>query len=436
MPIVAFLARVVALAAVSAAISACASDPATTQATQEPIRTPNLPGKQANSPARHPEMSQQAIASAAANFKQCIASLGSQAQARGISRAIYDRETAGLEPDMKILELMDRQPEFTKAVWDYIDQLVAERRINQGREIFAQNRATFQRIEQTYGVDPYVVAAIWGIESNFGSNKGDRDVIRSTATLACIGRRQEFFRAEFLAAMEIVARGDIHRERFKGSWAGAFGQTQFMPTTFKRLAVDFNGDGRRDLVDTVADALASTANNLSKNGWQRGLSWGYEVKLPRNFNYKIANRNVKKSAQEWASLGVQRIRGQLPATQGYILAPAGARGPAFLMTQNFQVILRYNPADAYALAIGHLADRIRGGGPFESDWPRGEQVLSRAERAEMQERLSALGLYNGATDGKFDERTQAALAEYQQRIGVTPDAFATAALLERLRRGR
>ena len=432
---VALLARVAALAAASAAISACASDPSTTQ-TVEPIRTPNLPGKQANQ-SRHPEMSQQAIAASAANFKQCVAALGAQAQQRGISQAIYNRETSDLEPDMKILELMDRQPEFTKAVWDYIDQLVAERRISQGREMFAQNRAVFQRIEQTYGVDPYVVAAIWGIESNFGSNRGDRDVIRSTATLACIGRRQEYFRAEFLAAMEIVARGDIHRDRFKGSWAGAFGQTQFMPTTFKRLAVDFNGDGRRDLVDTVADALASTANNLSKNGWQRGLSWGYEVKLPRNFNYSLANRNVKKSAHEWASLGVKRIRDQaLPQTQGYILAPAGARGPAFLMTQNFQVILRYNPADAYALAIGHLADRIRGGGPFESDWPRGEQVLTRAERVELQERLSALGLYSGATDGKFDEQTRAALAAYQQKIGVAPDAFATVAVLERLRQGR
>lgn len=382
-------------------------------------------------------MQPQAISADAANFRQCIASLGSQAQQRGISPAIYQRETRDLDPDMKILELMDRQPEFTKSVWDYIDQLVAERRINQGREMFAQNRTTFQRIEQTYGVDPYVVAAIWGIESNFGSSVGDRDVIRSTATLACIGRRQEYFRSEFLAAIEIVARGDIQRARFKGSWAGAFGQTQFMPTTFKRLAVDFNGDGRRDLVDTVPDALASTANNLAKNGWQRGVSWGYEVKLPRGFNYSLANRNVKKSAQEWASLGVKRTRDQaFPGTQGYILAPAGARGPAFLMTRNFEVILRYNPADAYALAIGHLADRIRGGGPFDGDWPRGEQVLSRAERVELQERLSALGLYSGAMDGRLDEKTRAALAAYQQRSGVTPDAFATVAVLERLRQER
>lgn len=434
---VAFVARMIALGAAAAALSACAGDPTTTQTAVEPIRAPGPPGKQAKAPAKHPAMSPQAIAADAANFRQCIASLGSPAQARGISRAVYERETRELEPDMRILELMDRQPEFTKAVWDYIDQLVAERRIQQGRELFALHRAIFQRIEQTYHVDPYVVAAIWAIESNFGASAGDRDVIRSTATLACIGRRQEYFRAEFLAALEIVARGDIQRARFKGSWAGAFGQTQFMPTTFKRLAVDFNGDGRRDLVDTVADALASTANNLSKNGWQRGLSWGYEVKLPRNFNYRLADRNIKKSAQEWAALGVQRVRGQaLPQTQGYIFAPAGARGPAFLMTQNFQVILRYNPADAYALAIGHLADRIRGGGPFEADWPRGEQVLSRAERVELQEHLSALGLYSGAADGKFDERTRAALAEYQQRSGMTPDAFATVAVLERLRQGR
>jgi membrane-bound lytic murein transglycosylase B len=434
---VAYLARVIAPAALCAALSACASDPTTTQSAAEPMRAPMLPGKQANSQAKHPAMSPQAIAQDASNFRQCIASLGSQAQQRGIPQAIYSRETRDLEPDMKILELMDRQPEFTKAVWDYIDQLVAERRINQGREMFAQHRAIFQRIEQTYGVDPYVVAAIWGIESNYGSSAGDRDVIRSTGTLACIGRRQEYFRNEFLAAIEIVARGDIQRARFKGSWAGAFGQTQFMPTTFKRLAVDFSGDGRRDLVDTVADALASTANNLSRNGWQRGISWGYEVKLPRNFNYAHANKSVKKSAQEWASLGVRRIRDQaFPNTQGYILAPAGARGPAFLMTRNFEVILRYNPADAYALAIGHLADRIRGGGPFDSDWPRGEQVLSRAERHELQERLSALGLYTGAIDGRLDENTRAALAAYQQRSGIAPDAFATVAVLERLRQGR
>lgn len=434
---VVFFARVAALAAMSAAISACASDPATTQSAVEPFRTPNLPGKQANQQSRHPAMQPHAISADAANFKQCIASLGVQAQARGISQAIYQRETRDLDPDMKILELMDRQPEFTKAVWDYIDQLVAERRINQGREMFAVHRGAFQRIEQTYGVDPYVVAAIWGIESNFGANRGDRDVIRSTATLACIGRRQDYFRNEFLAAMEIVARGDISRERFKGSWAGAFGQTQFMPTTYKRLAIDFNGDGRRDLVDTIPDALASTANNLSKNGWQRGISWGYEVKLPRNFNYGLASRNVKKSAQAWASLGVRRVRDQaFPDTQGYILAPAGARGPAFLMTRNFEVILRYNPADAYALAIGHLADRIRGGGPFDGEWPRGEQVLSRAERVELQERLSALGMYSGAIDGKFDDRTRAALAAYQQRSGITPDAFASVAVLERLRQGR
>lgn len=434
---VTFLARVIALAAAGAALSACASDPTTTQSVVEPIRTPNLPGKQAHQQAKHPAMTPQAISADASNFRQCIASLGVQAQQRGISSAVYARETRDLEPDMRILELMDRQPEFTKAVWDYIDQLVAERRISQGREMFVQHRGIFRRIEQTYGIDPYIVAAIWGIESNFGANRGDRDVIRSTGTLACIGRRQEFFRSEYLAALEIVARGDISRDRFKGSWAGAFGQTQFMPTTFKRLAVDFNGDGRRDLVDTIADALASTANNLSKNGWQRGISWGYEVRLPRNFNYSLANRNTKKSSQQWASLGIRRAGNQaLPNVQGYILAPAGARGPAFFMTRNFEVILRYNPADAYALAIGHLADRIRGGGPFESDWPRGEQVLSRTERVEMQERLSALGLYRGSADGRLDEQTRAALAAYQQRLGVTPDAFATVALLERMRQGR
>lgn len=430
-------ARAGVCAALMLSAAACAGDPTTTQSMtpQAAVERPRpLPGKQA----KHPAMSAQAISAAAAKFDSCVANLAGPAQARGISRAIYVRETRGLEPDMRILELMDRQPEFTKAVWDYIDQLVAERRINAGREMFAKYASTFRRIEQTYGIDPYVVAAIWGIESNFGSSAGDRDVIRSTATLACIGRRQNYFRDEFLAAMEIIARGDIQRSHFKGSWAGAFGQTQFMPTTFKRLAVDFDGDGRRNLVDSVPDALASTANNLSRNGWRRGLSWGYEVRLPRGFNYAQANKKIHKTASAWSSLGVRRVRNQpMPAhAEGYIYAPAGARGPAFLMTKNFEVIMRYNPAEAYALAIGHLADRIRGGGPFEADWPRGEQVLSRAERVELQERLSAIGLYNGAPDGRFDEETRAALRAYQQRTGITPDAFATVAVLERLRRGR
>jgi membrane-bound lytic murein transglycosylase B len=382
--------RAILCVLLAASLGACAGDPATTQSTLPAqnlpqAAAPDAPAKSApraqpvKTTSRHPLMQPQAIAAAAANFNQCIARLGAQAQARGISRAVYDRETRGLEPDLKILELMNRQPEFTRSVWDYVDMLVAERRIAKGREMVQVHRATFERLEQTYGIDPYVVAAIWGIESNFGASAGDRDVIRSTATLACIGRRQDYFRDEFLAAVEIVARGDIQRARFKGSWAGAFGQTQFMPTTFKRLAVDFSGDGRRDLVDTVADALASTANNLRRNGWQQGVSWGYEVTLPASFDYGLADKKIRKSAAAWQALGVRRVRGQtLPAqADGYLYAPAGARGPAFLMTRNFQVILRYNPADAYALAIGHLADRIRGGGPFEKDWPRNEQVLSR-----------------------------------------------------------
>jgi lytic murein transglycosylase len=334
------------------------------------------------------------------------------------------------------MDLMDSQPEFTKAIWDYLDILVNDVRLAKGREILAKYKPQFDAAEKTYGVDRYAIAAIWGIESNYSTQMGDRSVLNSTATLACIGRRQAYFKDEFLSALEILNRGDLKPEQMRGSWAGAFGPTQFMPTAFKRYAVDGDGDGRRDVVDNPADLIASTANNLKKDGWQSGQTWGYEVVLPQNFNFMLADRAKAMSIAQWEQQGLKRA-GAKPfpnATEkAYLLAPAGAVGPGFLMLQNFRVIMKYNPAEAYALAIGHFADRLRGGPPFVQPWPRQERVLSRAERLELQQLLAQRGFYRGTPDGQFGGQTRDALRSFQASIGAPPDGFASADVLERLR---
>ena len=341
----------------------------------------------------HPLMTAQAIRAAAANFRNCLAGLWPLAERRGVSRALFEANVAGLTPDLRIMDLLDAQPEFTKSFWDYLDLLVNEDRIQNGRAILAQHRATFDAVEKAYGVDRHFIAAIWGVESNYGTQIGERSVIRSTATLACVGRRQDYFREEFLSALEILARGDVKADHLKGSWAGAFGPTQYMPTSFKRYAVD-DGDGRRDVVDSVPDVIASTANNLKKDGWVAGQTWGYEIVVPEGFNFMLADRSRVMAVREWERLGIRRAGGKaFPRAddRAYLLVPAGAQGPGFLMLQNFRVIMKYNPAEAYALAIGHLADRLRGGEPFVQAWPRQERVLTRAERYELQQHLAARG---------------------------------------------
>jgi len=384
----------------------------------------------------HPLMTAQAIRAAAANFRNCLAGLWPLAERRGVSRALFEANVAGLTPDLRIMDLLDAQPEFTKSFWDYLDILVNEDRIQNGRAILAQHRATFDAVEKAYGVDRHFIAAIWGVESNYGTQIGERSVIRSTATLACIGRRQDYFREEFLSALEILARGDVKADHLKGSWAGAFGPTQFMPTSFKRNAVDFDGDRRRDVVDSVPDVIASTANNLKKDGWVTGQTWGYEVVVPKGFNFMLADRSRVMSVQEWERAGIRRAGGKaFPRVddRAYLLVPAGAQGPGFLMLQNFRVIMKYNPAEAYALAIGHLADRLRGGEPFVQAWPRQERVLTRAERYELQQQLAARGYDVGEPDGRLGGKTRNALRQFQSSVGHVPDGFASAAILERLR---
>jgi membrane-bound lytic murein transglycosylase B len=384
----------------------------------------------------HPLMTPQAIAQASADFGVCLERLWPQAAKRGISRATYETYALTLTPDMKIMELLDTQPEFTRALWDYLDFLVTDARIARGREILVQHAGIFDAVEKAYGVDRFVITAIWGIESNFSTAGGERPVVRSTATLACIGRRQAYFRDEFLSALEILQRGDLRPEQLKGSWAGAFGPTQFMPTSFKRFAVDFDGDGRRDVVDSVPDLIASTANNLKKDGWVAGQTWGYEVILPSGFNYLLADQSRRMTLREWEQLGVRRIGGKpfpRPDDQAYLLVPAGARGPAFVMLNNFRTIMKYNPSEAYALAIGHLADRMRGGAPFVQPWPREERVLSRAERYELQQLLAARGFDIGEPDGKLGGKTRLAIRQFQASVGEPPDGFASNSILGRLR---
>lgn len=384
----------------------------------------------------HPQMKAEAIETSAANFSRCVAGLYPDAAARGVSRARFDALTRDLTPDLKIMDLVDAQPEFAKPVWDYVDVLVSEDRIRHGREILSQHRAVFDAVEQQYGVDRYVLAAIWGIESKYSTMAGNRPVLRSTATLACIGRRQDYFRNEFVAALELAARGDVREEQFKGSWAGAFGPTQFMPTVYLNHAVDADGDGRRDMINSVPDMLASTANFFRRNGWEKGQAWGYEVALPKNFDYLLADRSRQLAISEWQRLGLRRANGQNfadPAARAYLYVPAGAKGPAFLMLHNFRVIMRYNPAEAYALAIGHLSDRLRGGGPLVQNWPRQHRALSLSERAELQQHLARRGYDAGEPDGRFGAKTRTALRQYQASAGMVPDGFATASLLDQLR---
>jgi lytic murein transglycosylase len=384
----------------------------------------------------HPLMTADTIRAAAADFAGCIEALWPAAERRLVTRAAFERYTAGLTPDLSIMDLLDAQPEFSKSPWDYLDLLVSDERIARGREMLAQYAPVFAAVERTYGVDRTILAAIWGVESRYGTMGGDRSVLRSTATLACVGRRRDYFREEFLSALEILQHGDVAPERLVGSWAGAFGPTQFMPTTFKRYAVDFDGDGRRNFVDSAPDMIASTANNLQAGGWVRGKSWGYEVMLPANFDYLLADHSRQMTLRQWVALGIKRAGDKpfpSPSDRAYLLLPAGARGPAFLMLENFSVIMKYNPAEAYALAIGHLADRLKGGAEFAHPWPREEHALSIADRYELQQLLARHGFPVGDPDGRLGPRTRIAIRNFQVATGQIPDGFASSLVLDRLR---
>lgn len=369
-------------------------------------------------------------------FGQCLARLRGEAAANGVSTATFDTHAASLVPDMAVIGFLDAQPEFVTPIWDYMAALVDEERIGDGRAMLAQWSDVLAGVAARYGVDPATVVAVWGVESNYGRNFGSRPLLTSLSTLSCFGRRQGFFRGEFFTTLKIIQEGHVAAERLTGSWAGAFGHTQFMPSTFMRLAVDFDGDGRRDLVDSVPDALASTANFLERAGWRTGQPWGFEVALPAGFDTSGAGRRNKEPMVGWARRGVTRVDGSpLPADgpQAGLLLPAGEGGPAFLVMRNFDALYSYNAAESYALAIAHLSDRLRGEGPFVAQWPTDDAGLARAERRELQTLLIGRGYDIGEVDGMIGSRTREALKAVQAELGLEPDGRAGQKVLRALR---
>ncbi|EWH02173.1 murein transglycosylase [Halomonas sp. BC04] len=335
-----------------------------------------------------------------------------------------------------MIELDRSQPEFVRPIWQYLDSAVSSARIQQGRAKLAEHRDTARRMEERYGVPAEIIVAIWGIESNYGGNFGDFSTLEALATLAFDGRRSDFARGELMAALRIIEVGDIAPERMVGSWAGAMGHTQFIPSSFEAYAVDGDGDGRRDIWGSIPDVMASTANYLARAGWQQGESWGVEVRLPDDFDYAQTELSTRRDSREWAAQGVRGAAGgSLPEfTQASVIAPAGADGPAFLVGPNFRAILRYNNATSYALAVGSLANEIAGRDGIRASWPRDEQPLTRSQVREMQQALNARGFDVGTPDGIMGPNTRRGLRSYQRSIGVTPDGFATASLLQRLKR--
>ncbi|MDC4389147.1 lytic murein transglycosylase [Acinetobacter baumannii] len=374
------------------------------------------------------------------NFQSCLANLRSHAIAAGVSGSTYDRYTQNLTPDYSVIDKLNYQPEFSTPIWDYLSGLVDEERVALGKQKLAQHRDVLNRASQVYGVPAETIVAVWGVESNFGDISGKYPLLQALGTLSCEGRRQSYFRTEFFATMRILQRGDLTEDQLKGSWAGAFGHTQFMPSTYERLAVDFDGDGRRDLVSSTADALASTANFLNKAGWQTGMPWGFEVQIPAGMSIDGEGRRSKKPLSSWSARGVTRIDGS-PLIQGPLsgstpaglMAPAGPSGPVFLVFKNFDAIYSYNAAESYGLAIAHLSDRLRGAGPFVSSWPTDDPGTSRAERREIQQFLINRGYDIGAVDGLIGDKTRVAIRQEQTRLGLNPTGRAGQQILRAFR---
>lgn len=418
---------------------ACAEKPTAADAT--PLQVANTPAAAAlpaSPPANVPGDNEFDI-QPTMSFSDWEAGFRVEALKAGIRADIFDRAFAGVVPDMTVVKFDRSQPEFTRPVWEYLDGAMSAVRVRKGQALLVQYADVLQSIEQRYGVDRQALVAIWGMESSFGQFQGTQSVIRSLATLAYEGRRPGFAQSQLLAALEILQHGDIAPENMFGSWAGAMGQTQFIPTTYNTHAVDFDGDGRRDIWNTPADALASTAHYLQSSGWQRGQPWGFEVKLTQGFDYALADASTRKTVAEWQQMGLKLPNGSaLPANvaqlQAALLLPAGYRGPAFLVLDNFRTILKYNNSSSYAMAIGLLSERFNGGGYVLGDWPRGDLPLSRSERIELQTLLSSRQYDAGAPDGIIGANTRKAIRSAQQSFGRPADGYPTHELLDNLRK--
>ncbi|MGW9331824.1 lytic murein transglycosylase [Bosea sp. NPDC055594] len=379
-----------------------------------------------------------AAPAAFANFDSCVAGLRSAAAAKGVSGATFDRAMAGVTPDMKIIEAMNNQPEFKTPIWDYLGTLVDDEKVAEGRAMLRQHASTLAAAESRFGVDRHTIVAVWGVESDFGKAKGRWPLVQALATGACLApRRNAFFRGELISTLQIIQRGDVRADRLVGSWAGAFGHTQFIPSTYLRLGVDGDGDGRRDLVDSIPDALHSTANFMDKAGWVTGATWGYEVKVPRSYS-GATGRNPKRPVSHWADQGIVKFDGSALNGTGNagLLMPAGRNGPAFLVFKNYDAAFSYNGADSYALAISLLSDRLRGRPGVQGQWPTDDLPLSREQRRELQRLLIARGYNVGEPDGAVGSLTRAAIKDVEGKIGMEPTGRPGEKVLRALKGGR
>lgn len=376
-------------------------------------------------------------------LQACLAELRDDAGRAGVGREAWHRLTTDLAPDASVLTLLDAQPEFKTPIWDYLAGAVDEQRVADGRARLAEWKDVLAKVADRYGVDAATVVAVWGVESDFGRIFGKRPLLVSLGTLSCFGRRQAYFRGEFFSLLKLIEQGDLRVDGpqgtagLVGSWAGAFGHTQFMPSTYQRLAVDFDGDGRRDLVASIPDALASTAHFLSRAGWRSAQPWGYEVRLPTGFDTSVSGRKAKRPLADWAARGVTRWDGKpLGADaqgQAGLLLPAGPQGPAFLVFGNFDAIYGYNAAESYALAIALLSDQLRGLPGVQAAWPTDDPPLARAERRELQTLLAARGHAIGEIDGLLGAASRTAIQAEQQRLAMKVDGRAGQKLLKALR---
>ncbi len=373
-----------------------------------------------------------------AEFYNWLNSFRAEALSAGVRADVLDQAFKTVTLNQRVFELNDNQPEFSRNIWDYLDSAISETRLNNGKEKYATYASLLQKMEAQYGVDPSIIVAIWGLETAYGAVMGDHDAISALATLAWKGRRTGYGRSQLIGALKILQNNFASRAELKGSWAGAMGHTQFIPTTYLSYAVDYDGDGRRDIWNNLNDVFASTANYLQVSKFQRGQRWGAEVTLPEGFDYGQANVMKRRAIAEWTGLGISTPDGSLvakfdPNLRGRIILPAGAKGPAFIVFENFEAILKYNRSTAYALAVNLLADRISGrGGIINAAWPRGDRALSLSERKKLQETLRDKGFNPGPIDGVVGAGTKNALREWQKSEGLPADGYASADVLLKL----
>jgi len=369
------------------------------------------------------------------DFSHWLGKFRDRAIQLNIPAYILDGALSNITYDTDVIARDQNQSEFTRTIWEYLDAAVSQHRIQSGREALDRFAENLTAIENTYGVEKEVVVAIWGLESAYGEFRGRKNVVQSLATLSFDGRRGTFFESQLIAALRILQNGDIGTQDITGSWAGAMGHTQFMPTSFLEYAVDFNGDGKRDIwSDDPTDALASTAAYLKRFGWTQDQPWGVEVKLPANFDFELVNRNITRLPSVWTELGVRAINRPVTDTFGpaSLLTPAGRKGAAFMVFKNFNVIKRYNSASAYVMGVGHLSDRLQGRPPIQATWPRDDRALKLSERKELQTRLARRGFNPGEIDGMIGPMTTAAVKKYQNSLGLIPDGYISLNLLKKL----